>query len=124
MAYYALLDANNIVVQVITGKDESSDVYNWEKFYERETGLKCKRTSYNTLAGVHRNGGEPFRKNYAGVGYSYDEQRDAFIPPKPYDSWVLNEETCTWKAPIEPPNDGEYYSWDESTLSWKLVEKL
>jgi len=121
MAYYALINEKNIVVQVIAGNQEGS--YNWEKFYENETGYKCKRTSYNTLGGIHRNGGEPFRKNYAGIGYTFNEQRDAFIPPKPYNSWVLNEQSCTWQAPISAPNDGKYYSWDEPTLSWKIVEE-
>lgn len=129
MGHYALLDDKNIVVQVITGKDENEGVYNWEKFYEKETGYKCKRTSYNTIGGVHRGGGIPFRKNYAGIGYSYDESRDAFIQPKPYPSWLLNEQTCVWEAPVPYPADGnlvnpdstKHYRWDEPTLSWVEV---
>jgi hypothetical protein len=121
MAHYALLDKNNVVIQVITGKDENEGIYDWEEFYAAETRLKCKRTSYNTVGGVHTNGGTPFRKNYAGIGYTYDPQRDAFIPPKPYPSWVLNEDTCLWDAPVPMPTDG-MYSWDEATTSWVEVQ--
>jgi hypothetical protein len=120
VAHYALLDRNNVVVQVITGKDEDEGIYDWELFYTQETRLQAKRTSYNTQGGVHTNGGTPFRKNYAGIGYTYDPQRDAFIPPKPYPSWVLNEDTCLWDAPVPMPQDG-MYSWDEATTSWVEV---
>ena len=82
-----------------------------------------KQTSYNTNGNVHFLGGNPFRKNFAGIGYTYDETRDAFIPIKPYQSWVLNEQTCNWKAPIAYPNDEQKYYWNESTLSWDLVTK-
>lgn len=123
MAHYAFLDENNIVTGVIPGKDEDDLVnglpIDWERFYANETGLKCKRTSYNTLGNVHINGGIPFRKNYAGIGYSYDSVKDAFIPPKPYPSWTLNEETCLWQAPVPYPGKSE---WDENTLSWKPWE--
>jgi hypothetical protein len=118
MAHYALLDRNNVVVQVITGKDENEGIYDWELFYTQETRLQAKRTSYNTKGGVHTLGGTPFRKNYAGIGYTYDPQRDAFIPPKPYPSWVLNEDTCLWDAPVPMPSDGNMYQWDEATTSW------
>jgi hypothetical protein len=118
MAHYALLDKNNVVVQVITGKDESEGPYDWEVFYTAETRLTAKRTSYNTQAGVHTAGGTPYRKNYAGIGYSYDSVRDAFIPPRPYTSWQLDETSCTWQAPIPMPNDGKRYSWDEATTAW------
>ena len=118
MAHYALLDRNNVVVQVITGKDEDEGIYDWELFYTQETRLQAKRTSYNTIGGVHTNGGTPFRKNYAGVGYTYDPDRDAFIPPKPYPSWVLDEQTCLWDAPVAMPTDGKMYQWDEATTSW------
>jgi hypothetical protein len=77
-----------------------------------------KRTSYNTYGGQHQLGGTPFRKNYAGLGYTYDEQRDAFIPPQPYNSWTLNEDTCLWQPPTPMPTDDKMYSWDEPTLSW------
>lgn len=118
MAHYALLDRNNVVVQVITGKDENESIYDWEVFYSVETRLICKRTSYNTSGGVHKASGMPFRKNYAGVGYTYDPQRDAFIPPKPYPSWLLNEQTCLWDPPVAMPQDGNRYQWDEAIASW------
>lgn len=118
MAHYAFLDENNVVTEVIPGKDEDEGVYDWEKWYGEYRGQKCKRTSYNTIGGVHLNGGTPFRKNYAGIGYTYDSQRDAFIPPKPYASWTLNEQTCCWDSPIPLPNDGKSYTWDENSVSW------
>jgi hypothetical protein len=121
MAHYALLDKRGVVVQVITGVDEDDGIYDWEQWYSAETRLTAKRTSYNTIGGVHTNGGTPFRKNYAGIGYTYDAQRDAFIPPKPYPSWVLNEDTCLWDAPVQMPSDGNMYQWDEATTSWVEV---
>jgi hypothetical protein len=80
-----------------------------------------KQTSYNTIGGVHTNGGTPLRKNHAGIGYTYDEDRDAFIPKKPYNSWILNETTCNWEAPVAMPIDDNKYNWNELTLSWDLV---
>ena len=129
MAYYALLNENNVVVNVIFGCDEC-DEHDWEKIYEENTGLKCKRTSYNTSGGKHINGGEPFRMNYASIDWTYDEVRDAFIPPKDYPSWVLNEETCRWEPPIPFPSDmvldyldvgvtSNNYIWDEPSMSWQ-----
>lgn len=100
MAHYAFIDENYIVTEVITGKDAVN--FDWEQYYGNLRGAMCKRTSYNTFAGQHPNG-TPFRKNFAGIGYTYDPVRDAFIPPKPNDSWVLNEETCQW----EDPQDGQ-----------------
>ena len=91
------------------------------------TGDVYKQTSYNTHGGVHSNGGTPFRKNYAGLGYTYDANRDAFIPPKPYASWVLNETTCLWNAPVAMPSDvgqgdpPKRYTWNEETRTWDLV---
>ena len=124
MAHYALLDENNIVVNVIYGCDECEE-YDWEAVYEENTGLRCKRTSYNTFKGQHVAGKTPFRMNYASIGATYDEEKDAFIPPKPFESWILKEETCTWKAPVDPPVLTEeqvearsYYQWNEETLSW------
>ena len=76
------------------------------------------QTSYNTHGGVHATGGTPMRKNYAGIGYTYDRARDAFIPPKPFASWVLNESTCRWDAPVPMPTDGKPYRWDEATTAW------
>jgi hypothetical protein len=109
MAHYAFVDENNIVIEVIVGRNEKEivdGISDWESHYaEFRTGLRCFRTSYNTFAGVHKEGGIPFRKNYAGIGYTYDEERDAFIPPKPDDftdeegnsfTFIFNEETCQW----------------------------
>jgi hypothetical protein len=120
MAHYALLDENNIVVEVITGKDEG-DSTDWELYYGGLRGMTCKRTSYNSCAGQHSNGGVCFRKNYAGIGYTYDETRDAFIPPKPYASWVLSESTCCWQAPTTMPDDGQRYVWNESITNWEVI---
>ena len=118
MAHYAFLDENNMVTYVIVGKDEGDGDYDWEEFYGNEVGQRCKRTSYNTRRGEHVSGGTPYRKNYAGYGYTYDEERDAFIPPKPYPSWALNESTCWWTAPVAQPTDGKFYIWDENLLNW------
>lgn len=114
MAHYAFLDDNNIVTEVIVGIDETEliDGLDPESWYANFRGKPCKRTSYNGN----------IRKNYAGIGFKYDEQRDAFIPPKPFRSWVLNEETCRWEAPIPYPTDGEEYRWSEFDLDWVLVE--
>ena len=122
MAHYAFLDSNNIVTEVIVGKDEGEDGVDWEAHYGAFRGQTCKRTSYNTHGGVHSGGGTPFRKNYAGIGYSYNAIRDAFIPPRPYASWTLNEDTCLWESPVPYPDDGNYYVWDEITTSWVQVE--
>jgi len=121
MAHYAFLNMQNIVTEVIVGKDETDGPTNWELHYGNIREQVCKRTSYNTRGGVHSEGGTPFRKNYAGVGYTYDESRDAFIPPKPFNSWVLNETTCLWEAPVEYPTDGQQYSWNEEMGTWDLI---
>lgn len=118
MAHYAFLDDNNMVTYVMPGKDEGEDSIDWEEFYGNELNQVCKRTSYNTYGGQHLLGGTPYRKNYAGYGYAYDEQRDAFIPPKPYSSWTLNEATCLWEAPTARPADDKAYIWDETQLNW------
>ena len=118
MAHYAFLNENNIVTEVIVGKDEGENGIDWEQHYGEFRGQTCKRTSYNTVGGVHNNGGTPLRKNYAGIGYTYDSTRDAFISPKPFNSWVLNEDSCLWEAPTPMPNDGKIYNWDEETTSW------
>ena len=110
MAHYAVLD-NNIVTQVFVGKDEDEGDINWEEYYG------AKRTSYNTFSGVHANDGTPFRKNYAGIGYTFDEGRDAFIPPQPYASWTLNEDTCLWDSPVPYPSEG-VHEWDEDNQEW------
>jgi hypothetical protein len=127
MGHYAFLGPSNIVTEVITGKDEhepgpDGEVRDWEVWYGNFRGQVCKRTSYNTRGGVHAFGGTPFRKNYAGIGYTYDEARDAFIPPRPFPSWVLNEDTCLWDAPVPYPQDGGMYQWSEDDQLWLAVE--
>lgn len=124
MAHYALINEDNIVVQVIVGHDEYYENIDWESFYSDETGYNCLRTSYNTFAGIHNLGKQQFRKNYAGIGYSYDSQLDAFIPPKPYDSWVLNQESCIWESPISKPEDENDYLWNEEKISWERYGKV
>jgi hypothetical protein len=121
MAHYAFLDENNIVTEVIVGKNENEDNIDWEVQYGNFRGQSCKQTSYNTQGGVHSLGGTPLRKNYAGIGYIYDAIRDAFIPPKPFNSWILNEDTCLYQAPVSQPDDGKIYQWAEETLSWKEI---
>lgn len=113
MAHFAKIE-NNIVTQVIV-----ADTQEW---CESNLGGEWLQTSYNTYGGKHTLGGTPFRKNYAGVGYTYDRERDAFIPPQPYPSWTLNEETCLWESPIPYPEDGGLYNWDEEKVAW--VEKI
>jgi hypothetical protein len=108
MAHYAFLDDNDIVTEVIVGKDETDMSQDWELFYGEIRNQICVRTSY------HGN----IRKNYAGIGYTYDLGRDAFIPPQPFPSWTLVEETCLWSAPTAMPANGGPYKWDEATLSW------
>jgi hypothetical protein len=119
MAHFAKLDSNNIVVFVTAGRDEDNGQ---EDEISLRTGDVYKQTSYNTIGGKHLLGGTPFRKNYAGLGYTYDSERDAFIPPKPFPSWVLNEDTCQWGAPVAMPDDGQRYYWDEATISWVVNE--
>jgi hypothetical protein len=121
MAHYAFLDQNNIVTEVIVGKNEGEEGINWEQHYGNFRGQVCKRTSYNSIGGVHQSGGTSFRKNYAGIGYTYDSQRDAFIPPKPYNSWILNESTCNWDAPVARPDNENMYIWNEEILNWELM---
>jgi hypothetical protein len=126
MAHYAFLDENNnnIVTEVIPGRNEDEvvdGITDWEAAYGAIRNQVCKRTSYNTVGGVHANGGTPYRKNYAGVGYTYDQARDAFIAPKPFDSWVLDEETCQWQAPTPYPTDGFMYQWVEDDLNWQAI---
>ena len=131
MAHFAKLDENNVVVFVTVGRQE--DDGKEQELFER-TGDVYKQTSYNTFGGVHYTANEngerfpsvdqskAFRKNYAGIGFIYDESRDAFIPPKPFPSWVLDETTCLWNAPIEYPNDGNNYIWDEDSSDWILAQ--
>ena len=114
MAHYAFLDNNNIVTEVITGIDETELIegLDTETWYGNFRGQVCKRTSYNGN----------YRKNYAGQGFSYDADRDAFISPKPFDSWLLDEETCRWKAPVTYPTDGLTYFWNEAAGDWELQD--
>ena len=112
MAHFAQVE-NGIVMQVIVA---DQDVIDSGVF-----GSGWVQTSYNTQGGKHRLGGTPFRKNYAGIGYTYDSQRDAFIPPQPYPSWTLDEDTCLWQPLTLMPTDGKMYYWDEATLSWTLI---
>ena len=114
MAHFAKVN-NGVVVQVIVAEPEFFDT-----FVDSSPG-QWLQTSYNTHGGVHANGGTPLRKNYAGLGFTYDSTRDAFIPPQPYASWTLNEDTCLWAAPTPMPTDGKVYQWDEAATSWVEV---
>jgi len=113
MAHYAFLDDNNIVIEIITGIDETELIegLDTETWYGNFRGQVCKRTSYNGN----------IRKNYAGIGFTYDGTRDAFIPPQPFLSWQLNEETCQWEAPTPYPTDGLFYKWNEADLTWESI---
>ena len=130
MAHFAKIGLNNKVVGVLSvhnnvlkdaagteqedlGVDFLNNLFGWPLW---------KQTSYNTYANVHKLGGTPFRKNYAGIGYTYDEDRDAFIPKQRYPSWILNEDTCYWEAPVAYPDDGKKYDWNEETGSWDKIE--
>ena len=124
MAHFAKINNLGTVVFVTVGRDEDNGK---ELELSARTGDTYRQTSYNTRGGIHYqpNSHEPsedqskaFRKNFAGIGYTYDETRDAFIPPKPYPSWILKEDTCRWKAPVARPDDGKYYTWNEETKSW------
>jgi len=128
MASFAKIGLNNKVIEVLSVVNEVlHDANGIEQevvgidFLTKLTGWAIwKQTSYNTHGGVHNNGGTPFRKNHAGIGYIYDQQRDAFIPPKPYNSWILNEQTCNWDSPVARPNDNNIYSWNEENQNWTL----
>ena len=125
MAHYAFLDKNNVVTEVIVGNDEADT--DWETHYGLFRNQNCKKTSYNTKGGIHYDTatGEPsedqskaFRKNYAGIGDTYDPGRDAFIAPKPFGSWALDEFSCLWIAPSPIPTEGGPWKWNEDSLSW------
>ena len=115
MSHFAKLDENNIVLAVLRGRQEDDGL---EQEMSARTGDTYRQTSYNTRAGVHVHGGTAFRKNYAGIGYTYDETRDAFIPPQPYPSWLLDETTCLWQPPVPYPTGDGMWSWDEDTQTW------
>jgi len=131
MASYAFLNDNNIVTEVIAGRDEDdlsnlpSGFNSWEEYYADFRGQTCKRTSYNTIGNEHRDDGTAFRGNYAGVGYTYDETNDVFIPPKMFESWSLNTDTWLWEPPVDMPSDEENeYVWNENTQSWDTQENI
>ena len=126
MANFCKLKVGNIVERV---EKVSNDIATTEQagieflqnlYKDRAT---WKQTSYNTHGGVHKLGGTPFRKNYAGIGYKYDQTRDVFIPKKPFNSWVLNETTCLWDPPVVKPDDGQRYSWNEQNQTWDLINE-
>ena len=131
MASFAKIGLNNKVIEVQSVVNEvlhDSNGVEQENlgidFLTKLTGWAIwKQTSYNTIAGEHRLGGTSFRKNFAGIGFTYDEDRDAFIPPKEYNSWILNEETCLWEAPVAMPNDENKYNWNETTEQWDLINE-
>jgi len=130
MASFAKLNPENIVITVESvvnevlkdsnGVEQENIGVQFLRTLYNEPNAIWKQTSYNTNGGVHSLGGTPFRKNHAGIGYTYDSNRDAFIPQKPYNSWILNETTCNWEAPIPYPNDGQKYTWNEENQSWTL----
>ena len=125
MAHFAKLGTGNIVLKVeVVSNDIATTEKAGEEFLQNLHGSRdvWKQTSYNTIGGEHKLGGTPFRKNYAGIGFTYDEVRDAFIEPKPYDSWTLNEETCLWEAPVALPDTENRYNWNEETKQWDLVD--
>jgi hypothetical protein len=130
MASFAKIGLNGKVIEVLSVVNEVlHDANGIEQeaigidFLTKLTGYPVwKQTSYNTIGGVNNNGGIPLRKNFAGIGYTYDEDRDAFIPKKPFNSWVLNEDTCLWEAPIAKPQDDNQYKWNETNKTWDLLE--
>ena len=121
MAHFAQIDENNIVTQVLVIPDNAED--RGQDYLANDLGLggTWVQTSYNTAGGVHSNGGTPLRKNYAGIGFTYDATRDAFIAPKPFDSWLLDEDTCCWEAPVAYPTDGVMYQWNEESGDWEAT---
>jgi hypothetical protein len=118
MAHFAEIDESNTVVRVLVVPDAQEG--RGQEYLADDLGLggTWKKTSYNTQGGVHALGGTPYRKNYAGIGYTFDAEKDAFIAPKPYASWVLDEATCNWEAPVAMPTDDKMYRWDEETTNW------
>ena len=130
MAHFAEIDDSNIVLQVIVVDDKDTQDKSGNevesvgaKYLSDGFGGTWKRTSYNTYGGVHKLSGTPFRKNYAGIGFIYDETRDAFYESNPYPSWTLNEDTCIWDPPTAHPDDGKFYEWNEDTTTWDEIPK-
>jgi hypothetical protein len=132
MASFAKLNSNNIVERVESivnevikdsnGVEQEAIGVQFLRTLYNEPNANWKQTSYNTKGGIHTGGGIPFRKNHAGIGFTYDANKDAFIPQKPYNSWILNESTCNWEAPIAKPQDSKIYIWNEQTLSWNSLD--
>ena len=125
MAHFTKLGIGNIVETVeVVHNDIATSEQAGIDFLNNLYGTNdiWVQTSYNTRGGVHKTGGTPFRKNYAGIGYKYDDVKDAFIPPKPFDSWTLNETTCLWEAPVIFPTDNKRYNWNETNQTWDLTE--
>tara|TARA_R110000737_G_scaffold134607_1_gene165956 strand:- start:325 stop:717 length:393 start_codon:yes stop_codon:yes gene_type:complete len=130
MAHFAKIGLNNKVINVVAvdnrNLEDSNGIeqeQNGINFLESITGWSLwVQTSYNTIKGIHKLNGTPLRKNYAGIGYTYDEDRNAFIPKKPFNSWLLNETTCQWEAPVAKPNNNNLYTWNETTTNWDIVE--
>ena len=130
MAHFAKIGLNSRVIEtVVVHNNELLDADGLEQevngidFLTKLTGWSIwKQTSYNTYGGEHKLGGTPFRKNYGSVGFTYDEDRDAFIPPKPYNSWILNENTCLWEAPVSYPDDDKNYTWNEANQTWDVTD--
>lgn len=118
MSHFAQINQDNVVVQVIVVEQ---DVIDTGIFGDPAAWIQ---TSYNTHAGQHQLGGTPLRKNYAGIGYTYDVSRDAFIPPQPFPSWSVNEDTCLWEAPTPMPTDGGLYTWNEDTTTWDAIPSV
>ena len=125
MAHFCKLGVGNIVERVeVVSNDVATTEQAGIDFLNNLYGTNdiWKQTSYNTYGGQHKLGGTPFRKNYAGVGFRYNQTKDAFIPSQPYESWVLNETTCLWEAPVVKPDDGQSYDWNEINKTWDLKE--
>jgi len=130
MASFVKLNSENIVEQGISIhnnellnngiESEQKGINFCKSLFGQDTNWK--QTSYNTQGGIHKLGGTPFRKNHAGIGFTYDQNRDAFIPPKPYNSWLLNEDTCQWQSPVPYPEDKKRYIWNEGNQTWDLFE--
>lgn len=121
MAHFAKINESNIVTQVVVVNDsDGNNDTDGQNFLNNlfKTTHTWKKTSYNTYGNTHRLGGTPYRKNFASVGFTYDSSRDAFIEPKPYNSWTLNETTCLWESPVAYPSDGKSYEWDEDNRQW------
>jgi hypothetical protein len=133
MAYFAKINDNNIVVDVVAvhnnellvdGNESEQQGIDFLNTTYKVDNVNWKQTSYNTHAGVHSEGGTPLRKNYGGIGFTYDADRDAFISPKPYNSWILDETTCIWNSPVAMPEDAsptKRYDWNEENLNWEVV---